>query len=188
MFDWIMQPMPWYIGGPLIGLMVPILLLSGNKSFGISSTMRQMCSIALPTKAEFFRNYDLKGSRWNLVFALGVIIGGFIATQFMGAADQVAISDETVADLSALGITDFSGLVPKEIFSWANLLTTRGLIFMVLGGFMVGFGARYAGGCTSGHAIMGLSYLQVASLVAVIGFFAGGLLLTWFGLPYLIAL
>lgn len=54
---------------------------------------------------------------------------------------------------------------------------------MVIGGFLVGFGTAYAGGCTSGHAIAGLADRQAASLLAVCGFFAGGLTCTYLVLP-----
>ena len=178
MLELIQKPWPWYVTGPLIGLLVPLLLLVGNKKFGISSTLRQVCSAAMPGRIAFFRDYNWKNDAWNLFFAAGIILGGFIASAVLNGGGAVAISDATVADLKELGITDFSSFIPLEIFSWDNLATGQGLLFMVFGGFLVGFGARYGGGCTSGHAIMGLSYLQFASLVAVISFFVGGLLMT----------
>lgn len=115
---------------------------------------------------------------WNLIFVLGVMIGGFIATYFISNPDEIVIATQTQTDLAALGITDFSGLMPSDIFSWENIFTGKGLLFFVLGGFLVGFGTRYAGGCTSGHAIMGISALQWPSLVATIFFMAGGFLMT----------
>ncbi|MEL6534327.1 MAG: YeeE/YedE thiosulfate transporter family protein [Bacteroidota bacterium] len=185
MLEILSEPWPWYIGGPLVGLMVPLLLLAGNKRFGISSTLKQACSAIIPTRVSFFKEYDWRKDSWNLVFAGGILLGAFLATEWLGAGRTLDLSSDTIAELGALGITDFSGLVPKQVFNWGNLLTGNGLVFMVLGGFLVGFGARYGGGCTSGHAIMGLSMLQVASLVAVVGFFAGGLFVTHFLLPYL---
>jgi uncharacterized membrane protein YedE/YeeE len=185
MLDWILEPWPWYVGGPLIGLMVPLLLFTGNKSFGISSSLRHVCASVLPTtKIEYF-NYDWKKEAWNLFFAGGMILGGLLAALFLMKDQDVALAENTVRDLKALGITDFSGLMPTEIFSWQALTTGRGLLMIVLGGFLVGFGTRYAGGCTSGHAIMGLSNLSLGSLVAVIGFFIGGLLMTYVGYPLL---
>lgn len=115
---------------------------------------------------------------WNLMFVFGVLIGGFVATSFISNPDEIIIATQTQTDLLALGITDFTGLMPSDIFSWDNLFTAKGLIFFVLGGFMVGFGTRYAGGCTSGHAIMGISSLQWPSLVATIFFMIGGFLMT----------
>ncbi|MEB2777024.1 YeeE/YedE thiosulfate transporter family protein [Algoriphagus sp. D3-2-R+10] len=175
--DWISQPWPWYVAGPLIGLTVPALLILGNKSFGISSSLRHICAICIPAKIPFFQ-YNWRKETWNLVFVLGVLIGGFVATTFMSNPNEIVIATQTQVDLAALGITDFSGLMPSDIFSWQNLFTAKGLVFFVLGGFLVGFGTRYAGGCTSGHAIMGISSLQWPSLVATIFFMVGGFLMT----------
>ncbi len=170
-------PWPWYIAGPLLGLIVPMLLLLGNKQFGISSSLRDVCAMSLPGKAKYFQ-YNWRENWWNLVFVLGILLGGIICNLWLYQATQVAISEETVIDLRKLGITDFSGLAPADIFSWEALFTPLGFLGMVVGGFVVGFGVRYAGGCTSGHGIMGLSQLSLASLVALIGFFAGGLIMT----------
>ncbi|WP_057939923.1 YeeE/YedE family protein [Algoriphagus resistens] len=175
--DWISQPWPWYVAGPLIGLTVPALLILGNKSFGISSSLRHVCAMCIPAKIPFFQ-YNWRKETWNLVFVVGVLIGGFVATAFMSNPEEIIIATQTQADLAALGITDFSGLMPSDIFSWKNLFTAKGIVFFVLGGFLVGFGTRYAGGCTSGHAIMGISSLQWPSLVATIFFMVGGFLMT----------
>ena len=175
--DWLSQPWPWYVAGPMIGLTVPALLILGNKSFGISSSLRHVCAMCIPAKIPFFQ-YNWRKEMWNLVFVLGVMTGGFIATSFISNPDEIVIATQTQTDLAALGITDFSGLMPSDIFSWENIFTAKGLIFFVLGGFLVGFGTRYAGGCTSGHAIMGISSLQWPSLVATIFFMAGGFLMT----------
>lgn len=185
MLDWIKEPWPWYVSGPLIGLMVPLLLIFGNKAFGISSSLRHICAICVPMRIKYF-NYDWRGEKWNLFFAGGIVFGGFIAHTFLTNGAPVAISDATIETLKQRGITDFSGYVPGEIFSWENLLSIQGFIFVVLGGFLVGFGTRYANGCTSGHSISGLSNLQIASLIATISFFAGGLIMTHFVLPYIL--
>ncbi|SMO58979.1 YeeE/YedE family protein [Solitalea koreensis] len=181
------QPWPWYIAGPLIGLVVPALLLIGNKSFGISSSLRHICSACLPAKLPYF-NYNWRKESWNLFFVTGIALGGFIAAFFLSNPTPVAISSSTVTDLKAIGITDFSHLMPADIFSFDQLFTLKGLVFMILGGFMVGFGTRYAGGCTSGHAIMGLSNLQWPSLIATLSFMVGGFAMTWFIFPYLFKL
>jgi uncharacterized protein len=184
MSTWLTTPWPWYVAGPLIGLFVPALLIAGNKVFGISSNLRHLCSALLPTRLEFFR-YDWKDAgSWNLVFLLGVLVGGFLASHF-GAHHDVAISAETKLALARLGLHDLSGVAPREIFCWHALLTLRGFVSIVVGGFLVGFGAAYAGGCTSGHAISGLANFELPSLIAVAGFFAGGLAATWFLLPHL---
>ncbi len=185
MLDWIKEPWPWYVSGPLIGLMVPLLLIFGNKAFGISSSLRHICAICVPMNIKYF-NYDWRGEMWNLFFAAGIILGGFIAHEYMTNNEQIAISEATVESLKQRGITDFSSYVPVEIFNWGDLFTLKGFVFIVLGGFLVGFGTRYANGCTSGHSISGLSNLQLASLVATISFFIGGLIMTHFVLPYIL--
>lgn len=176
------RPWPWFVAGPLIGLFVPALLLVGNRLFGISGSLRAACAALAPRRVEYF-HYDWRrlGS-WNLAFLLGVVLGGFLAARFVGIPD-VALSPQTEADLAGLGIHDLHGLVPREVFGWSSLLAVRGFVSLVVGGFLVGFGTAYAGGCTSGHAISGLADLQLASLVAVAGFFAGGLLATHALLP-----
>ncbi|ERM82303.1 YeeE/YedE family protein [Rhodonellum psychrophilum GCM71 = DSM 17998] len=185
--EWISQPWPWYIAGPLIGLTVPILLLIGNKSFGISSSLRHACAACIPAGIPFF-TYNWRKEMWNIVFVIGILIGGFIATTFFANPDVIVVAASTQADLAALGITDYSSLLPAEIFTWDNLFTAKGLLFFVVGGFLVGFGTRYAGGCTSGHAIMGISSLQWPSLVATIFFMLGGFVMTHFLLGPLMAL
>ena len=181
------QPWPWYIGGPLIGLTVPALLLIGNKSFGISSSLRHFCAIVAPGKISFF-NYDWRKEKWNLFFAAGIIAGGFISGFLLANPNPVDINPSTIHDLEAMGIKDYTGLMPADLFNWSNLLSIKGLIFMVAGGFLVGFGTRYAGGCTSGHSIMGLSNLQWPSLVATICFMVGGFISAWFFVPWVLSL
>jgi hypothetical protein len=176
---------PWYVAGPVIGLFVPALLIVGNKSFGISSNLRHLCSAIAPGRIEFLRYDWRRVGLWNLVFLAGVLIGGFISVH-AGTAHEIAISAETKATLIKLGIHDFSGIAPSEVFSWHALLTVRGFVSVVVGGFLVGFGTAYAGGCTSGHAISGLANFELPSLIAVFGFFVGGLAATYFILPYLL--
>ncbi len=185
MIDFLSQPWPWYVAGPLIGLVVPALLFLGNRQFGVSENLRHMCAATLPGKIEFLQ-YDWKAGVWNLTIIVGVLIGGFIAHTFLANPDPIAISEATRSDLAGLGISDFSGLVPAQIFSWSGLASLPGVVMIVVGGFLIGFGARYAGGCTSGHAISGMADLQLPSLIAVVGFFAGGLITTYFILPILL--
>jgi uncharacterized membrane protein YedE/YeeE len=178
------HPLPWYVAGPLIGLVVPALLLIGNKPFGISSNFRHLCAALAPGGIEFFR-YDWKRrGAWNLAFLSGIFLGAIAAWQLAPPA-HIAISSGTVAALHHLGLTDLSGLAPHEVFAWSSLLTVKGFIAIIVGGFLVGFGTAYAGGCTSGHAIAGLADLQPASLLAVCGFFTGGLTTTHVLLPIL---
>ncbi|MCH8568915.1 MAG: YeeE/YedE family protein [Balneolales bacterium] len=186
MLDFLYQPWPWYVAGPIIGLTVPLLLLLGNKTFGISENLRHVCASCNIGNVEFF-NYDWKkNGAWNLTFLLGVILGGLIGGFIFANPEPIALAASTIDDLRALGISDFSGFVPSEIFTWDVLGSGAGLAILVLGGFLVGFGARYAGGCTSGHAISGLSDLQLASLIAVVGFFIGGLVMTHFIYPVIL--
>jgi uncharacterized membrane protein YedE/YeeE len=179
------QPWPWYVAGPLIGLIVPALLILGNKFFGISSSLRHVCAACLPAKIPFF-NYNWKKETWNLVFVAGIIIGAAIAATFLSTDQPVAIHPALAEDLNRYGITPQKHLLPDELFNWKMLLTLKGLFFMVFGGFLVGFGTRYAGGCTSGHSIMGLSNLQLPSLIATISFMVGGFIMANLILPFIL--
>lgn len=183
---WLSSPWPWYVAGPLIGLTVPLLLWLGNKPFGISTSLRHLCAAAAPCGLPYFQYDWRREGGWNILFVFGVFAGGFLGAVVFANPDPVALSADARASLAALGITDFSGLAPRELFRWGMTATPQGLILLVAGGFAVGFGTAYAGGCTSGHAITGLADRQLASLVAVLGFFAGGLLATWVVLPALL--
>ncbi len=184
MIDFLTRPWPWYVAGPLIGLTVPLVYLYAGRKWGVSSTFRDVCAATFPRDLDYF-DYSWRGrGTWRLTMAVGLVIGGFLAAA-TGPTD-VAISSATHADLAALGLTDFSGLVPAELFSWRALTTLPGFLLVVVGGFLVGFGTRYANGCTSGHAISGLSALRLTSLVAVVGFFVGGLISTHLLLPVIL--
>lgn len=186
MIELLREPWPWYVAGPVIGLIVPILLLAGGKQFGVSSNLRHTCAACFPGNIEFFKYDWKKVGSWNLTFVSGAVIGGFLGGWLLSNPEPIALSTQTIADLKQMGISDFSGMMPDGLFSWANLATLQGIIVMVAGGFLVGFGARYAGGCTSGHAISGLANLQWASLLAVIGFFIGGLIITHLVYPLIL--
>lgn len=187
MIEWIKQPWPWYVAGPLIGLTVPILLLIGNKTFGISSSMRHVCAACFPANIPFFK-YDWKKEIWNLFFVAGIIAGAFLVSRFFENPNPVELNSNLAFDLQAHGINDFKGMVPSELFNWNTLLTIKGFVSIVIGGFLVGFGTRYAGGCTSGHAIMGLSNLQLSSLIATISFMTGGFIVANLVIPILLKL
>lgn len=187
MIDLIKQPWPWYIAGAIIGLIVPALLLLGNKHFGISANLRHICAACFPARIKFFQ-YNWKKEAWNLFFVGGILLGGFISAQFLANPDPVQIAPALVEELKGYGITDYSYLVPVDLFNWESLLSLRGFILLVGGGFLVGFGTRYAGGCTSGHSIMGLSNLQLPSLIATISFMVGGFIMANLILPFILSL
>ena len=181
----LLNPWPWYVTGPLIGMMVPLMVWLGSH-FGVSGNLESICSIAGAHRiSDYFDNNYAKRLP-GLLFVLGAVIGGYIATNQLGTADYtMALSESAKASIRQLGITDLSGLQPTELFNWNFLQTLQGAVLLCLGGFLVGFGTRYAGGCTSGHSITGLSTLQPTSLVATIGFFIGGLITTHYILPML---
>ena len=187
MLDYLKQPWPWYVAGIIIGLIVPALLILGNKHFGISANLRHACSACFPSNIKFFK-YDWKKEVWNLFFVGGVLIGGFIAMHYLANPDPVSVNPSLVSELKNYGINDYTSLLPSELFSWESLLSIRGIILLAGGGFLVGFGSRYAGGCTSGHSIMGLSNLQVPSLIATISFMVGGFVMANFILPFILQL
>lgn len=188
LINFVSQPWPWYVAGPVIALVMFLLLLLGN-SFGISANLRSMCSIMGAGKYCEFFDFNWRSQLWNLVFAGGLVLGGVIAHKYLSPDTEVQISEQTIDDLQKLGIDNpGNSLVPTDLFSWESLTTARGFIMLVIGGFLIGFGTRYAGGCTSGHAISGLSDLQLPSLIAVVGFFIGGLFMTHLILPHLLTL
>lgn len=183
--DLLLEPWPWYVAGPLIALVMGCLIYFGE-SFGVSSNFRAVCSIAGAGKWVGFFRFNWRTQIWNLVFILGAVIGGFITHQFLTVDQGVEIAKETEVALRELGFTSMGEtFVPEEIFGMEALSSWQGWLFLLVGGVLVGFGTRYAGGCTSGHAISGLSNLQWPSLVAVIGFFIGGLTMTHLIFPYL---
>ena len=187
MIDFLKQPWPWYIAGPLIGLTVPALLILGNKSFGISSSLRHICAACIPANIPFFK-YEWKKEVWNLFFVFGILLGGLLAVSLLANPNPVEVNPKLVIALSKYGITNFDHLIPQDVMNWSALFTLRGFIMIVVGGFLVGFGTRYAGGCTSGHAIMGLSNLQLPSLIATVCFMAGGFIMANLILPYVLSL
>ena len=185
MRDALRGPWPWYVVGPLIGSMVPLLLICGNRLFGVSSNLRHLCAAVVPADIRYFKYDWRREGAWNLAFLAGILTGGVISAEIIGVPVP-GISEPTRAALATLGIRDISGLVPAALISWDTLMTWRGALVIIGGGFAIGFGTAWAGGCSSGHAISGLADLQPASAVAVAGFFTGGLLATWIILPRLL--
>lgn len=179
----LIQPWPWYVAGPLIGAMVPIMIWIGSRSFGISQNLEHLCAITQPTRigVDFFR-YDWRRSAWSLMFAAGVVLGGFLAGILFSNPQPVVLSPDALAMFSTWGVAPAgNALLPAAVFS----MTLRNVVLLIGCGILVGFGTRYASGCTSGHAITGLATMQPQSLFAVLGIFGGGLLASYLIAPYL---
>lgn len=186
MIDMLLGPWPWFVSGPLITLTMFALLKMG-KAFGISSSLRTLCAIGGAGKFSSFFQVDVKSLKWSIAFVVGVTVGGYIAAHHLSATNEIDLNPKTVVALSQLGFENpGEAYLPSEMFGVEAMKNPAKLILLILSGFLVGFGARYAGGCTSGHAISGLSNLQLPSLIVVIGFFIGGLIMTFFILPYLL--
>jgi uncharacterized membrane protein YedE/YeeE len=152
--QWILQPWPWWISGTLIGLTVPLLYLLAGKAFGISTSLQQVGAMCAPhSRFEYLSKFDRQGNMWTLIFVVGIAIGGFIANRFLVAE-------------------------PVELLP-ASFASASGAFKLLIGGFLIGFGTRYAGGCTSGHSITGIANFNWPSLLATVCFFAGGLAVTW---------
>lgn len=182
MLELLRQPWPWYTSGAAIAFIMILLLIFG-KSFGFSSNLRTLCTLAGAGKRHHFFDFDWKSQKWNLLFLLGAVLGGVIASTLLKSEIPMALSQSTIDDLAKLNITFDGQLNPSQLFGYQFISSPKGIMVLLIGGALVGFGSRYAGGCTSGHAISGLSNLQLPSLIAVIGFFTGGLVMTHFLLP-----
>lgn len=184
MLELLKQPWPWYTSGAAIAFIMVLLLFFG-KSFGVSSNLRTICTMAGAGKKVAFFDFDWRTQKWNLLFIVGAVIGGFISSTLLKSDQPLQLSAATVGDLKAIGIFFDGQLNPSQLFSLDAVFSLKGFMLLIIGGVLVGFGARYAGGCTSGHAISGLTNMQRPSLIAVIGFFIGGLAATYFILPHL---
>lgn len=181
--DLILEPWPWYVAGPLIAIVMFLLIFMGRK-FGMSSNLETMCAICGAGKKADYFNFDWRANRWNLVVILGAAVGGFLGAHLLSENSAVAIAPETVEKLQALGFESAGkAYLPENLFSSSALLDPFAVMILLVGGLLIGFGARYAAGCTSGHAISGLSNLQLPSLIAVAGFFIGGLVMVHFLFP-----
>jgi len=177
----IYESWPWYIGGPLIGIFAISILLLERKALGVSSSFDQFCAVVIPAGEK--RNFLLKDT-WQIWFVFGMVLGGAIL-YFSGlTTEKIAIAESTTAILTQQGLTDFNGYVPSELYSFAF----PQVIILVIGGFVIGFGARYAGGCTAGHSIMGIAQLAPSSIISTIGFFIGGLFSTYLIVPFILGL
>jgi uncharacterized membrane protein YedE/YeeE len=185
--SYLQQTWPWYVGGVLIGLAVPALLITGNKLLGVSGVMRQVCAACFPANVSFLR-YNWRKESWSLFFAAGIVIGGFVGGYLLRNPQPEMIAPQTITMLKQHNVPFHQGFLPTSLFNWKALLTLKGFLLLVVGGFLVGFGTRYAGGCTSGHGITGLSTLQWPSLIAVASFFMAGILTAHYLLPLILNL
>lgn len=183
--EWIFQPWRWYVSGPLIALTMIILIFLG-KNFGVSSNLRTICTLCGADKTNSFFQIDWRTQRWNLLVVIGAIIGGFIASNYLSNDQVPEIQLETIATLNELGFQSAGKTyMPTELYGEAAFVSPKNIFLLLIGGMLVGFGSRYAGGCTSGHSISGISNLQIPSLIATIGFFIGGLIMVHFIFPFL---
>jgi uncharacterized protein len=181
--EFISQPWTWYVAGPLIAIILLLMNYFG-KGFGVSTNLETFCTIGGAGKVSDYFKKDWKNEVWSLLFVVGIIIGGYLSSTYLMPSEGIALNPETISELAELGFANAGeSYLPSEIFATENMLSLKGFVILMSAGLLIGFGARYAGGCTSGHAITGLSSLQMPSLFAVIGFFIGGLLMTWFLIP-----
>ena len=183
MLDLLLQPWPWYVSGILIAFVLFLFFYFGE-NFGVSSNLETLCTIAGADKVSNYFKKDWKSKKWSLIFLIGLIIGGFFTKTWLTSSSEISLNPTTIKDLESIGFTDAGKTyVPKELYSVDQLFTIKRFSLLLIAGIFIGFGTRYAGGCTSGHAITGISSLQLPSLVAVIGFFIGGLFMTWVVFP-----
>ena len=181
--EFITQPWPWYVAGPAIAFVLFLLFYFGQ-SFGVSTNLETFCTLGGAGRFVDYFKTDWKARTWSLVFVLGVILGGFISFNYLMQSQTIELNPVTVQELSELGFANAgSEFLPPEIFDANKVFSLKGFAILAIAGICIGFGTRYASGCTSGHAITGLSSLQLPSLIATIGFFVGGLLMTWFLFP-----
>lgn len=179
--EFISQPWHWAVSGTAIAMIMFIMTWMG-RFFGVSTAFKNICVMCGARKANSFFDIDLKAENWRMIFIAGGVVGGFIAANFLANPETIALSEANIEHLSNWNISpdEGNGFIPDSIFHLGNW---KGMIIAIIGGFLVGFGARYGDGCTSGHAISGLSHLQLPSLITVIGFFIGGLIMTWLIMP-----
>ncbi|GAB7258113.1 YeeE/YedE family protein [Polaribacter sp. OB-PA-B3] len=183
--DIILQPWAWYVGGPLIAISLLLYFYFGQ-NFGASTNFETLCTMAGADRFSDYFKKDWKDRDFALLFVVGLIIGGFISAYFLTPNQTIDLNPKTVTELSDLGFSNIGNqYFPDEIFGDDVVFSFKGFLILLISGVFVGFGTRYAGGCTSGHAITGLSSLQLPSLLAVIGFFIGGIIATWFIIPLL---
>lgn len=183
------QPWGWLFSGFVIALVMLTLLFFGNV-FGLSTTYRTICTLAGAGKNIPFFKMDWRAQRWNLTFAAGIILGGWIAATFLLAKNGPMIAPATLEFLRNNGWTldpasPNNAFLPPQLFGEEALLHISTWLKLIMGGILSGFGAQYGGGCTSGHFVSGLSNLQLPSLITLLFFFVGGIIMSNFIIPHL---
>ena len=164
-----MTPLHWSISGILIGLCVPLLLLIDNKTFGISSSLSDVWD----------RNKRRKG-RWKFKFLLGVLIGAALTNLWSDPSASLLVSSKVINRLKDWNIDFSQGYYPIGLFNFDNW---SAVLLSLSGGFLVGYGARLANGCTSGHCISGISNLQLSSMIVTLSFFIGAIITSYLIYP-----
>jgi uncharacterized membrane protein YedE/YeeE len=152
-----LTPIHWALAGLGIAGVTLALLLLGSRRLGVSTGLEDICSLVL--SAPYFRRAAVVSGRpWRLPLLIGLVLGGFLSAVLSGGW----------APTWALGVFDEAiGFGPVGKVAW-----------MFMGGLLVGFGTRLAGGCTSGHGIFGLSNLEFPSLLTTLSFMAAGIATT----------
>ena len=140
---------PFWVGGLAVGGFVLLLLAVAGRVLGVSTGFSDLCS--LPRS---------RGTRrsWRLPFLMGIVLGGVVAAALGGGLSPT-----------------LAGGPQHRLVGGALSLQ---LPLLLAGGVLIGFGARLAGGCTSGHSIVGVAQLARSSLVATAAFMGAGLLVT----------
>lgn len=145
------QTWSWWAAGLGLGLTAVGLAWFTGKRLGVTGGFEDACSIVTKDSA-----FNASPSNWKLLFILGLPLGACLAnlghwswTWLYGQLD---------------GIT-FGSFIYK-------------VLWLLISGFMIGFGARWAGGCTSGNTIMGVSLGSKMSILATVAFLAAGILVT----------
>jgi len=150
-----------YLVGALIGVLSWISFVVSNKPIGCSTAFARTGGmierIFRGTKVKdrpYFQKFapDID---WEWMLVLGVIIGAFLSSCLSGVFKWRLVPDYWSATVGSGGFVRF--------------------IAALAGGIIMGFGARWAGGCTSGHGISGTLQLAVSSWLAALCFFIGGI-------------
>lgn len=151
---------PWWLGGIAIGLLVPLMYYFLGTALGVSSGFGNFIKIIAPsTKLRWLNSETYKNRfNWRFIFIIGMIIGGFLSARASGMPV----------------ITSEMGLFTENL-NWAFIIY---ILWFFAGGILLGFGARVANGCTSGHSIHGIATLQKSSLVATVFFLLFGVITT----------